>query len=365
MRRNLRLFVPLAAGLLVVTFACSTPMELGAVVDSGADAGSSGNHLGEVADADTDANTSATSESEVGFCPTSECPTGHVTCPNNPFPCAVDLASDDTNCGSCGNWCPSPAGQSAFSTCMDGKCRFVCEPNFADCNALTEDGCEVRTIDDRNNCGTCGHVCPNLHTCAKGSCICAVTGSCGECGHLCPASTDPPFPTGWNAEYGCVQGQCNKPMCTPFFADCNGDFTGIPPFEGDGCETALRGDPNNCGGCGIKCAPGETCPGSECVCQCGSVCFSEERLNDDVANCGACRNICEARRNSTAICDHGVCNYVCAANWGDCDGNIPGCETNFLSDPLNCGACGIRCDGIDGQACVDGKCTTKECRVIK
>jgi hypothetical protein len=359
MRRSVHPFAPAAMGLLLVTFACTTPMELG-VVTSGPDSGTSGNQFGE----QVDAGTPEASGPHVGLCATNECPAGRVTCPNNPFPCAVDLSSDETNCGACGNGCPAPSGTNAFATCMGGECKFACRPDFANCNGLEEDGCEANTSSDSNNCGACGNVCPSSQRCEKGSCVCAVQRSCGACGNVCPPSTEPPFPPEWNAERGCVQGQCNQPNCSGVFADCNGDFTGNPTAAGDGCETRIVDDPKNCGGCGVTCAPGEYCSGTECVCPCGSTCF-KSRLNNDVSNCGACRVTCNGRPNSTALCDNGVCAHICAPNWGDCDGNIPGCETNLLSDPNNCGGCDIRCDGVDGQACVDGKCVTKDCEVVQ
>ena len=61
-------------------------------------------------------------------------------------------------------------------------------------------------------------------------------------------------------------------------------------------------------------------------------------------------------------CEQGVCGYQCSPNYADCDGDVDnGCETPLLDDPLNCGACGVRCDGVEGQACVDGHCLMKEC----
>src|SRR5262245_48196580 len=40
--------------------------------------------------------------------------------------------------------------------------------------------------------------------------------------------------------------------CSPYQALCNGQ-----------CVTVV-GDPNNCGGCGVKCNPGQVCSGSTC-----------------------------------------------------------------------------------------------------
>ncbi len=45
--------------------------------------------------------------------------------------------------------------------------------------------------------------------------------------------------------------------------------------------------------------------------------------------------------------------------------NCNGVCSNTQADPLNCGACGVRCDGVEGQACVDGQCLMKECGVVQ
>jgi len=65
-------------------------------------------------------------------------------------------------------------------------------------------------------------------------------------------------------------------------------------------------------------------------------------------------------------CVYGKCVTMCLTGWGDCDGNAANaCETNLASDPKNCGACGNVCDGIAGQACVDGQCMVEPCEVLQ
>jgi hypothetical protein len=44
----------------------------------------------------------------------------------------------------------------------------VCQPGTANCNGICEDGCEVNTNTDPNNCGSCGNVCP----CEAPNCVC-------------------------------------------------------------------------------------------------------------------------------------------------------------------------------------------------
>ena len=240
-----------------------------------------------------------------------------------------------------------------------------CEGTSFDCNGLIEDGCEVDVGFDNDNCGGCGVVCPANHRCSFNECVCDVWNSCGACGNVCPWPYPdlPMFPWEWNADYRCVDNLCNQPTCNPGWADCNNDFT-PSGTSGDGCETSVRDDPQNCGGCGIACGAGESCEDGQCVCRCGGSCFN--KLEYDTRNCGACRVVCRdvPGGNGEPVCDHGVCGYRCFGSHADCDDDLAnGCETNVLDDPLNCGGCGIRCDGVEGQACVEGRCTMKECTV--
>jgi hypothetical protein len=343
------------------------------------------------------------------LCPSNECPADRVTCPSSPFPCSVALRSDDDNCGACGRHCPhDPTFTSqyqAVSQCVDGACRLVCAAGGADCNGLPEDGCETAINSDPRNCGACGIVCEDV--CTDGVCGCpgrfpdycvdrctnvrSDIFNCGLCGHVCPPSAEPPPPPAWHASYGCVAGACDRLTCNVEFdfetrirrdwADCNAD---IFDAAGDGCEIDIANDRNNCGGCGTVCPAGRICRpipqgiGGECVCACGSDCFN---VDSDIDNCGACGVRCPGDRRSfepplflgadpdpahgKPVCEQGVCNYRCSRGWADCDGDADnGCETNVTIDSLNCGACGNRCDGIDGHPCVDGKCLMKECEKV-
>ncbi len=371
----------------VLVFACTSPVRDDIVI---------GGYSGDQSFGATDASAAAPDATEaLSSCPSTECPEGRVTCPNNPFPCAVDLSSDDDNCGACGVRCPT---DSAFLSrfngmmrCVAGTCRLVCRDEYADCNNSPDDGCEVHVFginaNDKNNCGACGNVCDDR--CTDGSCGCRFgqtlcpdgicydldrnNANCGACGNVCPPSADPPFPPEWAMTRRCNVGRCNQPACAFGRADCNDDFL-VP--GGDGCETSTLFDVNNCGSCGNKCMPGETCSFGVCDCPCGSVCFTS--IDSDINNCGTCGLRCPGDwraiestddfafdpAHGKPICDQGMCGYACTSNWGDCDGDIGnGCEANLLEDPMNCGGCGIHCDSVEGQPCVDGRCLTKECEI--
>jgi hypothetical protein len=155
--------------------------------------------------------------------------------------------------------------------------------------------------------------------------------------------------------------------CDELYADCNHS-------DADGCETSTADDPKNCGFCGNKCKDGELCWRGACGCpsgytQCGNDC---KKLDSDVDNCGSCGKLCRAPAspddpawlcgpgvtppNTKWLCASAACTQQCAPGFGDCNNAFcaDGCEIDLRSDPMNCGACGRKCEG--GQACVAGAC---------
>lgn len=97
------------------------------------------------------------------------CAPGRSDCNGNPGDaCEVNTQFDDTNCGACGNVCTLP---NAVEICNMAQCLVAfCDAGYADCNAVTADGCEANTQFDDNNCGACGNVCPIMTTCVNAVC---------------------------------------------------------------------------------------------------------------------------------------------------------------------------------------------------
>lgn len=173
----------------------------------------------------------------------------------------ANLQSDLGHCGKCGAVC-AERGHAA-RTCTQGACVFAaCMPNFGDCNKNVDDGCEVDLQQDPKSCGTCGTVCPAAanvgSTCVKGTCGpgscnngfedcdkkkengCEVATSsdannCGACGNKCSALS--------NTSGACVNSVCT---CKPTFGNCDGNLA-------NGCEKSLVADAKNCGACGTVC----------------------------------------------------------------------------------------------------------------
>lgn len=346
---------------------------------------------------------------ELGLCPSNKCPPGRLTCDTSAYLCDVDPLLDNQNCGGCGQACAGfvPSLKGAF-VCVNGACELICGYSndgtpFMDCDGIRENGCETR-LGSSENCTSCNHKCTSPERCLAayvgcGECqapfvptecgckdLISDDKNCGACGVVCdesPAGFDPAPP---NSYYGCRGGACNRLKCDNRrdgvkWSDCNGDLEAVPTSSSDGCEIDLaKPAPDNCGACGVTCAPGETCatraedpdPTLQCLCKSGEANCGEfdgsmlcADLNNDPFNCGACGRVCPLPGwlgHATTVCHLGSCGITCDDGWADCnDFAGDGCETNVQQDPANCGACGRVCDGGPSQACVGGRCVVEDC----
>jgi hypothetical protein len=153
------------------------------------------------------------------------CNSGYGDCDHNPANgCEAFLSTDPSNCGACGNSCLGKPNV-ATATCSGGSCSITsCNSGYADCDRIASNGCEVNVNTDHNNCGSCGVICGNTANvtstaCASASCQvtscasgfadcdrsysngCEVNtntdkNNCGTCGHVCTATQN------------CVSGVC-------------------------------------------------------------------------------------------------------------------------------------------------------------
>jgi hypothetical protein len=302
------------------------------------------------------------------------CGTGLTNCSGS---CVV-LSTDPLNCGACGNVCTLP---NATEACVAGACLIAaCDAGFANCNAITSDGCEANLQTSTANCGACGKLCnlPNASsTCTSGLCMIgscstgwadcdglAATGcevntvsdpaNCGGCGKACSLP---------NALEGCEAGNCTIVSCTNGFGDCDQVIT-------NGCEMNLFSSASNCGTCGTVCSLANAvsnCSAGVCSiasckpgyanCNGNAADGCEVNLNTDLNSCGSCGAVCNLA-NATASCTLGKCAILsCASGYADCDGNAAnGCEVNLLADAKNCGTCGTAC--TSGMVCSAGVCAS-------
>ncbi len=291
------------------------------------------------------------------------------------------LATDAANCGQCGHACSG-----STTLCAGGRCTSqVCAAGKADCDGMTTNGCEV-DLSSASNCGVCGNVCgPFAHAtaactvgaCAIGKCNtgyadcdgdvtngCEVDtrtlSDCGGCGQSCSIP---------NAQATCASGSCALGMCSAGRGNCNASMA-------DGCESDLS-LPDHCGSCGNDCrglpyTQSSGCSAGACqyVCQNGRADCDKQAANgcetDLTANknCGACGNDCSALPHvSAGSCSAGTCkSLVCAAGWGDCDGNPQnGCERP-LATLNDCGSCNKACAPAHATAtCWTGQCLLTAC----
>ena len=210
-----------------------------------------------------------------GSCSAGTCQLGFDDCRATTPGCETNVATDPLNCGVCGLKCPAiPKGTS--------KCDFfecvvaTCEAGFGNCFGGQADGCETDLNTSLQHCSACGKPCPDVKngdpeckagTCRIGACDAGFkdcdddlsTGceavlatdkkNCGGCGLACK---DP-----INGTATCIDGACKLAGCAAGFDSCDGD-------TGNGCETPVLTDANNCGACTFKCGSGQ-CQGGKCV----------------------------------------------------------------------------------------------------
>jgi len=82
----------------------------------------------------------------------------------------IDPQTNAVHCGACGTTCTAAyAGGEGF--CAAGACGTRCRTFYANCDGSLANGCETYLMNDRNNCGACGTVCPAGQRCQEQSCI--------------------------------------------------------------------------------------------------------------------------------------------------------------------------------------------------
>lgn len=128
-------------------------------------------------------------------------------------------------------------------------------------------------------------------------------------------------------------------LCNDIDDDCDGNIDE---------EIDEMTDINNCGGCGILCAPAAAfgvCRGGECfIDECD---VNARDLNMDPAD--GCEYTCLPTGEDDTLCD---------LRDNDCDGEVDE-DINFPEDPVNCGSCARVCRfaHVTSPSCTAGECT--------
>ena len=192
----------------------------------------------------------------------------------------------------------------------------------------------------------CGGTCFDLQTSA---------GHCGACGNACGTQ---------HGAATCTAGACVI-SCASGFGDCNA-------VSKDGCETELASAIDHCGACGKACmSPHATnvCERSLCLqsgctsgfgdCNASAVDGCEVDLKSSLAHCGACGKKCEILEGVGACSQSACVVAACNPGFGDCDlAALTGCETDLNVTDAHCGTCAMACGA--GTQCKAGKCVAPQ-----
>lgn len=169
--------------------------------------------------------------------PTSTPDCSNVSCDTTTFmidPTTCECVCYD-NGVTCGNVC-CPAGK----VCTDpGSGTCVCPEGTEYCNASCV-SCAPGQVVDMGSCQCVDDPCPQGGTVCGAFCIDTVNDreNCGSCGNVCATGVP------------CIAGSC---ICPPGYNICF-----------DGCKD-LSNDGANCGACGTLCGAGKTCQSGNCV----------------------------------------------------------------------------------------------------
>jgi hypothetical protein len=151
-------------------------------------------------------------------------------------------------------------------------CALVCNTRMPDGSLGDDDRGTSRA------CPACDDACLKDETCCGNECASLETDirHCARCDNACPPPTAHATVSCGEAPdlHGRLVHDCLY-TCEEGWEDCDNDFD-------TGCEVFTRGDANNCGGCGSRCADGMVC----CNCQC---------VSPGSGQCGRCSTVTSAR----------------------------------------------------------------------
>jgi hypothetical protein len=83
--------------------------------------------------------------------------------------CERDTTNDADNCGACGTSCLGAAH--AEPACEEQACTLgTCLPNYGNCDADPDNGCETLLLRSDAHCGTCEQPCDPGLSCVSGAC---------------------------------------------------------------------------------------------------------------------------------------------------------------------------------------------------
>jgi hypothetical protein len=134
------------------------------------------------------------------------------------------------------------------------------------------------------------------------------------------------------------------------------------------CDANLDSDPANCGTCGNSCDDDDACTTDACV---DGECVNTNNPVDCVlsewSEWSACDQECGGgwqTRTRTVVTPASCGGAACDPTFLEAKGCNPDpcdeqCNADLMSDPANCGACGISC--ADGDICTENSCVDGVC----
>ncbi len=202
----------------------------------------------------------------------------------------VNTEGNSQNCGACGHACPEGAD------CSNGECQ--CPDDLTKCG----EDC-IDTQFNHDNCGACGQACSGCETCVAGQC----TSVCGE------------------------TAVCCNDQCVPV---CTGGSTPNPETcECDACTGQVNG---------VECGQGQVCCQEQCA---NSDCASNKDFSYDTCNCECTSQCPPDQLQDPETCE---CQDLCA--------NVT-CDECHICDPTS-GDC---VQAEDGSVCSSGTCCAGAC----
>ncbi len=293
----------------------------------------------------------------------------------------VDLQSNLSHCGACGNacvagkvcWagvctgsvaCAADSDCLAGQACVSGQCSattVTCQQVGGTCGPLTAAGvdCPAGTVAN-GSAGICApgggccmpvdedcgadNECAAGAACVAGKCVVGCEAAGGKCGALTAAGVlcDPGYAADGAAGACALGGGCCMPQSTGCLSDAD-----CPPsalcFAGM-CELSCQAAGGQCAAVtasGVTCPQGWAANGSAGFCGVGGAC------------CVPAFVTCAASSDCLAgkVCVDGLCQGGCAPGQSLCEGDC----VDLAWNSLHCGACGNACAA--GETCTWGLCT--------
>jgi hypothetical protein len=100
---------------------------------------------------------------------------------SNTCACNAGYTGDGQSCSDVNECLTNNGGSGANATCTNtlGSNTCACNAGFGDCDNSLQNGCEVSTSSNTNNCGGCGIACGSGQVCQASKCVSGAT-PCAE-----------------------------------------------------------------------------------------------------------------------------------------------------------------------------------------